>query len=177
MNSHFNDFDLSSFWDNCDYARKEYVLAPPTQAQIKEIEAELGYKLPSAYIELMMHQNGGIPVKDAFPTNVATSWAGDHVVISGIMGIGRERSYSLCGGVGSQFMIEEWGYPEIGIYFGDCPSAGHDMIALDYRHCGKEGEPQVVHVVQECDYRITFLAENFETFIKGLVSEEDFDEE
>jgi hypothetical protein len=28
--------------------------------------------------------------------------------------------------------INEWEYPNIGIYFGNCPSGGHDMIALDY---------------------------------------------
>ena len=50
----------------------------------------------------------------------------------------------------SQFWIDEWGHPPIGIYFADCPSAGHDMIALDYRDCGKSGEPCVVHVDQEC---------------------------
>jgi hypothetical protein len=32
--------------------------------------------------------------------------------------------------------INEWEYPNIGIYFGNCPSGGHDMIALDYRTCG-----------------------------------------
>lgn len=74
-------------------------------------------------------------------------------------------------------MIEEWEYPDIGVYFGECPSAGHDMICLDYRKCGKNGEPQVVHVDQEYDYKITFLAENFEQFVRGLVGEEMFDPE
>lgn len=46
---------------------------------------------------------------------------------------------------------------------------------LDYRHCGKDGEPEVVHVDQEFDYEITFLAPNFETFIRGLVSEDVYD--
>ena len=32
--------------------------------------------------------------------------------------------------------VGEWEYPDIGIYFGNCPSGGHDMIALDYRTCG-----------------------------------------
>ncbi|WP_428981470.1 SMI1/KNR4 family protein [Nocardia brasiliensis] len=63
---------------------------------------------------------------------------------------------------------EEWGYPDIGIYFADCPSAGHDMIALDYR--GGD-EPRVVHVDQEAGYRITTLAPDFATFIDGLVHE------
>lgn len=43
------------------------------------------------------------------------------------------------------------------------------LIMLDYRKNGNQGEPEVVHVDQESDYRITLLAENFETFIKGLV--------
>jgi hypothetical protein len=51
--------------------------------------------------------------------------------------------------MGSQFHIDEWGYPPVGIYFADCPSAGHDMICLDYRACGTDGEPQVIHVDQD----------------------------
>ena len=72
-------------------------------------------------------------------------------------------------------MIEEWEYPPIGVYFADCPSGGHDMLCLDYRACGPEGEPQVVHVDQEWDYKVTLVAENFEAFIHGLESDEAFD--
>jgi hypothetical protein len=75
--------------------------------------------------------------------------------------------------LGSSFMIEEWGYPNIGIVICDCPSAGHDVVMLDYRLCGPEGEPSVVHVDQENDYEITYLAPDFETFVRGLVDEED----
>lgn len=116
-----------------------------------------------------------IPVNTCFPTDVPTSWAKDHVAITGIFGIGREKSYSLCGGLGSQFMIDDWGYPAIGVAICDCPSAGHDMIFLDYRECGSQGEPKIVHIDQECDYKITPLADNFEAFIRGLVNEDDFE--
>lgn len=116
-----------------------------------------------------------IPVNTCFPTDVPTSWAKDHVAITGIFGIGREKSYSLCGGLGSQFMIDDWGYPAIGVAICDCPSAGHDMIFLDYRECGSQGEPKIVHIDQECDYKITPLADNFEEFIRGLVNEDDFE--
>ncbi|MFJ8103428.1 Imm51 family immunity protein [Lysinibacillus sp. NPDC096212] len=101
--------------------------------------------------------------------------AENHVAITGIMGIGREKANSLCGSLGSSFMLEEWGYPNIGVVIADCPSAGHDVIMLDYRACGADGEPAVVHVDQEADYYITFLAPNFATFIVGLVNEEVFD--
>lgn len=175
MPGHFHDLDLATFWEDNAYARKEYVEAPPDDAMIASIEAELGVKLPGSYVELMRVQNGGMPRNTCFPTREATSWAADHVAITGIMGIGRTKTYSLCGSLGSAFMQSEWGYPKIGICICDCPSAGHDMIMLDYRKCGPRGEPEVVHVDQESDYRITFLAKDFETFVRGLVNSEVYD--
>lgn len=171
----FSDMFLADFWEDSDYAREAYQSGPPTDELIDSIEQELGYRLPSSYIQLMKHQNGGVPKNTNFPTQEPTSWAEDHIAITGIMGIGHEKSYSLCGEMGSQFMIEEWGYPDIGVVICDCPSAGHDVVMLDYRACGKDGEPEVIHVDQEDDYEITFLADNFEEFIKGLVSEEQYD--
>ena len=75
----------------------------------------------------MKQHNGGIPFNTCFPTDSPTNWAEDHIAITGIYGIGREKDYSLCGEIGSQFMIDEWGYPEIGVAICDCPSAGHDI--------------------------------------------------
>lgn len=168
----FQDFDLSTFWDNEAYALKHYVLDPPSDELITSIEQELGYTLPASYKFLMKQQNGGAPHNTCLPTTTATTWAEDHVAISNIMGIGRDKSYSLCGDSGSQFMMDEWGYPAIGICICHCPSAGHEMIMLDYRKCGKDGEPEVIHVDQEIEYRITFLAKDFETFLRGLVHDD-----
>lgn len=163
------------FWEDSDYARKEYVSAPPDDELIASIEQELGYKLPASYIAMMKQQNGGIPRNTCFPVEESNSWAEDHIAITGIAGIGRDKSYALCGDLGSRFMIEEWGYPDIGVVIGDCPSAGHDVVMLDYRYCGPDGEPEVIHVDQEGGYEITFLAKDYESFIRGLVSEEVFD--
>ncbi|MFC3799497.1 Imm51 family immunity protein [Cohnella sp. GCM10012308] len=171
----FEQLDFSDFWEDSDYARESYVSDPPTDELIAEVEEELGYKLPAAYIHLMKLQNGGIPRNTCFPTKGPTSWADDHIAITAIMGIGRDKSYSLSGEFGSPFMIGEWGYPDIGVVVCDCPSAGHDVVMLDYRDCGPQGEPQVIHVDQEQDYRITFLASSFEDFIRGLVNEEVYD--
>jgi hypothetical protein len=171
----FDDFDLASIWKDSDYSKKEYVSAPVTDIAIASVEKRLGYKLPAAYIELMRNQNGGLLARNAFPTSTPTTWADDHVGVNGIYGIGDSKSSSLCGGLGSQFKIDEWEYPPIGIYFASCPSAGHDMIAMDYRRCGPSGEPAIVHVDQEIDYRITPLADTFEQFVRGLVDEDMFD--
>lgn len=171
----FEGFDLTSFWNDSDYALKQYVSEPPTDELIASIEQELGYTLPASYIAMMKLHNGGVPVNTCFPTEEATSWAEDHIAITGFMGIGREKRYSLCGDLGSKFMIEEWGYPDIGVVICDCPSAGHDVVMLDYRKCGRDGEPEVIHVDQESDYEVTFLAENFESFIRGLVHDDVYD--
>ena len=171
----FEGFDLTNFWDDNWYALKEYVSDPPSDELIASVEEELGYKLPAAYIWLMKQHNGGIPVNTCYPCDEPTCWAEDHVAITGIFGIGREKSCSLCGELGSQFMIDEWEYPAIGVAICDCPSAGHDMIFLDYRVCGPQGEPAVVHVDQENDYKITHLADSFEEFVRGLEHESLYD--
>ena len=166
---------MQSFWERSEYAEKEYVDDPLTPEKIAFVERALGYKLPAAYIALMKSQNGGIPTRTNHRTAKRTSWAKDHIAITGIYAIGSAKPCSLCGEVGSQFWMEEWGYPPIGVYFADCPSAGHDMLCLDYRECGPQGEPAVVHVDQELDYEVTFVAANFEAFIRGLEDDEAFD--
>ena len=173
----FENYDFTDFWDDIDYSLDEYVEEYPSDEMIESVEKELGYKLPESYIWLMKQHNGGITTKSCFPANEPTTWAENHVAITGILGIGREKRYSLCGEFGSQFMIDEWEYPAIGVAICDCPSAGHDMIFLDYRECGPKGEPKVVHVDQEHDYKITHLADTFEEFICGLKDEEFFEDE
>jgi len=165
---------VAAFWVDSDWAQN-YTSKPFDDALLTSIEEELGYRLPNAFVQLMRDRNGGVPVNQSFPTAQATSWAEDHIAIDGIYGIGRDKGYALCGGMGSAFMIEEWGYPPLGVYFGSCPSAGHDMVALDYRACGPRGEPQVVHVDQSREYAITVLAPNLQAFVDGLVHESVFE--
>ena len=95
------------------------------------------------------------------------------VAVTGILGIGAKKPSSLLGKFGSAFWPAKWGYPPIGVYFADCPSAGHDMLCLDYRRCGPTGEPWVVHIDQESNYRITPVARDFESFIRGLIDDPD----
>jgi len=175
MSEPFHGFDLSDFWEDSDYARKEYVDDPLTVEKVTSVESSLGYRLPAAYVALAKSQNGGIPKKSSHRTRTRTSWAEDHIGISGIYSIGGTKPCSLLGAFGSAFWCAEWGYPPIGIYFADCPSAGHDMLCLDYSACGPTGEPSVVHVDQELDYTITHVADSFESFIRGLEPSEAFD--
>ncbi|MDR0440486.1 MAG: SMI1/KNR4 family protein [Candidatus Accumulibacter sp.] len=165
------DFDL--FWNDSAYALKKYVGAPATDGMFAEAEKTLGYKLPESYKQMMRRHNGGIPRCKFFRLPCAARDEPDKIRISCIMGVDTAKQDSLCGELGSRLMIEEWGYPDIGVAICDCPSAGHDMIFLDYRRCGPEGEPEVVHIDEECNYEITYLAGDFESFVLGLGKEDD----
>lgn len=174
---HLSAEDVAGLWDESAYYDENYTEPAPTDDQIAEIEAELGVRLSAAYIELaQQHRNGGGLQRDACPSPQPTSWAEDHVGLTGIFAIGRTVSNSLLGRAGQSLWIEEWGYPALGVYFADCPSAGHDMIALDYRTCGPQGEPTVVHVDQESDYAVTELAPTFGDFVRMLVGEEEYED-
>lgn len=159
----FENFDFSNFWDDREWVRKEYTHEPPTDELIAEIEAELGYKLPESYVWLMKQHNGGCPVKDTFYYGDGEY---DYVAVEGILGIGRYGGHSPHCSITDDY-IDDWGYPNMGVPLCFCPS-GHEMIFLDYRECGPQGEPQVVHIDQEDNYCITFVANNFEEFIRGL---------
>lgn len=168
----FKDFNFNNFWNNSLYSEKNYEGARVTEEMIAEAEKRFGYKLPNSYIQLLQNRNGGMPNAICCPTNTRTSWSHNHIQINSIFGIDKTKHYSV---FKTQFWIKEWGYPNIGIAICDCPSAGHDMVFLDYRECGPKGEPKVVHVDQEWDYQITVLAENFEEFVKSLKSEKEFE--
>ena len=170
----FGDFEAEGFWANSEYATKTYVETSPTRELIAEVESSLGYKLPEAYIELCNTQNGGSPSNTCYRTQIPIFWADDYCELVGIFAIGKTADSSLCGIDGSNFWMEEWGYPDIGIYFADTPTAGHDMFCLDYRECGPNGEPKVAHVHQEGNYKTTLIADSFELFIRGLEPKSNF---
>jgi hypothetical protein len=59
--SFFSDFDFAQFWEQSDYATKEYVGGAITNHLVHQMESRLGYTLPKSYVEFMKFQNGGIP--------------------------------------------------------------------------------------------------------------------
>ena len=170
----FDGIDFDGFWDESDYSRKQ-TEPPPSDALIAEVEAALGFQLPDAYVELARMRNGGCVERCCYPMSEPTSGSDDHIMITSSSAIGHSDN-ALLGSMGSQFMQQEWGYPSWGVVFTDNPSAGHDVLMLDYRQCGPQGEPSVVFVDQESDYEVTAVAPNFATFIRGLQSEGEFDD-
>jgi hypothetical protein len=79
--------DLEGLWSGA--AHDEYVEPAPSDQLIASIEAEIGYRLPDAYIALSRVRNGGLLARGAHPTAEPTGWASDHVAVTGIYAIGR----------------------------------------------------------------------------------------
>ena len=144
----------------------EETFAPLTRADVERAEAELGVRLPAAYVELLEVQNGGYVARefDAFPTEAPTSWAEDHVWVRTLAGIGPSaHSMSLTADPSA------WGLPPGTVPFsGD----GHYAIALDYRD-GRM-EPAVGWLDTEAGQDLA-LAPDFLCFVEALVPMEDFD--
>jgi hypothetical protein len=136
-----------------------------TEEMVARAQTALRVLLPPAYVALLREKNGGIPARKCFPTTAAPSCAPDHLKISMLLGIGFEDG--LDGECGSAYLVQEWGYPDIGLVLCDTLSGGHDTVMLDYSECGPEGEPRVVYV--DDDRNVAVLAPDFSTFVAGLV--------
>jgi len=150
---------------------------PLTEEMVRAAEEKLGYKLPQSYVRLIRIKNGGSLKRNCFPIQADRSAADEYYELSGIPGIGGKWGIDS-ETLGSRFLIRDWGYPDVGIVIGHTPSAGHDVFMLDYSVCGPKGEPRVIHVETEAreGIRVTVLAPNFETFLRGLVDSRKFED-
>ncbi|MFE7711777.1 SMI1/KNR4 family protein [Streptomyces sp. NPDC057486] len=158
------------FWDTgSDYG----VQSPLTGRAVGEAERLLNVTLPDSLLGLLRNQNGGqvSDSRNAFPTSRPTSWSADHVPFDSVMGIGhRERTLSM---LDSPYLVEEWGLPTaVVLVSGD----GHYWIGLDYRTCGRHGEPSVAWFDADDNSELV-LAPDFHSFIKGLTSAREFQSE
>ncbi|CAM5679030.1 SMI1/KNR4 family protein [Streptomyces hirsutus] len=161
--------DLQRFlWDtSSEYA----VQSALTDQAIAETQRLLNVTLPSSLLDLLRHQNGGqvAASRNAFPTSQPTSWSADHVPFDSVMGIGRrEGTISL---LDSPYLVKEWGLPAaVVLVAGDGPC----WIGLDYRACGRHGEPCVTWFEADLDIELV-LASDFRSFIEGLTAARDFE--
>ena len=162
----FENFDWNSFWQNDSNKLIHFKGGKLKEEDIERVEKEFGYKLPDSYIELLRSQNGGAP----FYTLCYYEEDGEFtpVYLTAIYGVDPKLEYSICGDSGAKMIYNKWAYPNIGLPIAFTTRDGHAMVFLDYSECGSKGEPKVVLIEKEKDYKKSLLAENFETFIKSL---------
>jgi hypothetical protein len=167
--------NASGAWDDFFTASDYYTGPALTEVMVTAVEAMLRYKLPSTYLELLRVKNGGAPKRQCHPTG-GTSWSDNHVRVTAICGVGGQWGIDSTQ-FGSRHMIEQGGFPDIGIFVGWTPTAGHDGIFLDYRECGTSGEPRVTYLDAEDEAGTLVLAPNFAAFLNGLVDCRPYEEQ
>ena len=135
----------------------DYVQPVLTTEAIAAAEAQLGVRLPTVYLALLRHQNGGYT-------------RGSHDVANTIYGIGPGYPSITLDGAWwrpRNADLEAWApeRPDLLIPFdGD----GHWDMCLDYRAVGPDGEPSVTFVDSECE-REQAVAADFLAYLEGLV--------
>lgn len=152
----------------------DWFTGPPlTRKALAAAEAQLGFRLPQAYADLLYAKNGGSTRQDCFAVDRPTSWARDHISITGIRGIGGKYGVDAAT---EHATNAEWGYPTFGFVFAETPTAGHTVVMFDYSACGPSGEPRVVWVdVYGEEPEVIFLAKNFTDFLSGLTDAQTFE--
>ncbi len=147
-----------------------------TDEIVTKAEEILGFKLPTAYLEMLKIQNGGETQGLVFPTKVKTSWADNHVPFDELYGIDfleedseeEATDTSDFNILDTPEIVKEWNLPVKQIVIN---SDGHCNITLDYRL--DENAPVVSWIDVDSEEDIQ-LASSFEEFLEGLVPFEQF---
>ncbi|AVI41083.1 SMI1/KNR4 family protein [Bacillus pumilus] len=150
---------MKSFWEIDDEGY--YTLKKITAEEVAKAEKKLGVTLPDTYKKLILEQNGGYIVHNAFPTAHSNSWAEDHIQFNHLLGIAEDE-----GIMDSAYLIKEWELPEgLVLINGD----GHTWVAMDYRKTKENPAIHYFDVEMEEDFK---LADSFDEFIQGLYTAE-----
>ena len=162
--SYFEGIDLNKLFDNESEYGKTYTFDELTDELVSRAEETMGYKLPESYKELLRFKNGGV-IND----ELDESW------LTAIYGISADPNEFN----GLENMYDnwrnEWEYPDIGIPFGETPSAGHDMFYMDFRVTDENGEPRILRIDNEMDNEVFVVADNLPEFIKLILKNEPLD--
>lgn len=149
------------FWNN-KLKDDPYKLQNINKKDIELAEKAFHIKLPQAYIDLLIEQNGGYLERTCLPVNFKNDWADDHILFDYLLGINKDK-----GIMKSNYLLKEWGVKEknLIIISGD----GHFFIALDYRT--NEENPTIVYIDTTED-KITTIYEDFSTMVNSLYEED-----
>lgn len=150
---------MKSFWEIDEEGY--YTLKKVNEAEIAKAEKKLGITLPDTYKKLILEQNGGYTIHNAFPTTHSNSWAEDHIQFNHLLGIAEDE-----GIMDSAYLIKEWELPEgLVLINGD----GHTWVAMDYRKTKENPPIHYFDVEMGEDFK---LANSFDEFIQGLYTAE-----
>jgi hypothetical protein len=136
----------------------DWVQPTLTDAALSAVEAQLGVKLPGAYLALLRQQNGGY-LRATWPASDARM----------LRGIGPKAPSITLGRAHwrpNNIVQKVWAPPKSGLlvpFDGDV----HWDMCFDYRKLGPSAEPSITFVDSECE-EVEPIAESFLAFLAGL---------
>lgn len=136
-----------------------------TSSRIKSIESNLNRRLPDQFRDLIMLCGGGRlkSTKKYLPGTFGQGWPSgllvDTVLGDGTLPTG--ENISLDARLGSNYLIAEWGHPDIGIVFGLTEAGGEDALIINTDS-------------EEFPYASILLANEFEELIFVAPSVDEF---
>ena len=157
--------DQNTFWDPASPK-----VPPLSDEFVQQAEQKLGVRLPHELLALLKQQNGGYTRGFAFLTAKATSWSETHVPFDELFGLVLLPSDNGPASIlDTEYLTQEWGLPEKQVLLsGD----GHWFITLDYRN---GPIPSVAWIDTDMEQDVQ-LADNFGTFLAGLVDGDSVEE-
>ena len=144
---------------------------PVCEERIKYVEETIGVKFPKSYRELIKRCDGGYPIKDEFDyydedfEEVLPGSVGGFLTLNEVQGIGLLKLF---------YSPPEF-FPEGLLAFGD--NGGGNFVCFDYREGKDNPDPPIVYWSHEAEdgKDVSFIAPNFDAFIKMLYRSEDED--
>lgn len=133
-----------------------------SESLLKWTEDSLGVRLPGSYISLVKKRNGGALRRNAFKVRKRREWYS----FDQIAGLDRKHVDAI---TSRTRVAREWQVPE-GLIALD--GDGHWWLCLDYRRCGPEGEPVLIHYDTDTlgSAEESFqVADSLDEFLAGLV--------
>ena len=80
----FEDFDFTSFWDDCESALRDYVEAYPDDAMVESVEAEVGFRLPASAVRPARSWVTAGVFAEGWPAGWAEGWLAAPAAVGGV---------------------------------------------------------------------------------------------
>lgn len=162
----FNGIDLKTFWDPKGQFAEQYTGKSFTTDDVHQLEQALQCRLPNSYLVLMMKQNGGVPLRRAYPRDDVDEDEQDPFFeIQGFYPLEALRD--------AQPKAADW-YPKNGLRFASSALNAEDGFFFDFDDLDGYGEPAIVYASKAL-HETVYLEPCLDSFIGELVPRATYD--
>lgn len=162
----FNGIDLKAFWDPKGQFAEQYTGKAFTTDDVHLLEQALQCHLPNSYLVLLMSQNGGVPLRRAYPLEGVDEDEQDPFFeIQGFYPLEALRD--------AQPKAADW-YPKNGLRFASSALNAEDGFFFDFDELDSYGQPAIVYASKAL-HKTVYLEPCLDSFLGALVPRGTYD--